>query len=920
MPGTVLSSTQTADGTRAIVMTSSSDGLGSPTTYFVSVINTTTGTQVGNTFSTTLPPPGMSDFGATPTVQLVGNGQHAFVTTPQGSSTMLTLIDTGNGSAVSTNIVAGKTLPTIRSVGDGRVAMVTTSTRSGWMPDSQVTSYVSFIDTATGEPVGSTTALAGNIQPVQFSTDGSRAVITSTQYASGPMFGGPYTGTVAVFDTATGQQVGSGFQGTNLNVVVAGSDAVVTTYSATGRTSPVTGWGQQTAIYDPQVTFLNLATGNQSGETIEYPSGSATSTSTIRLSSNGQWATVTTVSRYATQNPTPTSPMNLDIWHSVTTFETFNTSTGAQVGDTLTSTGAAATSTLLSSNGWYALVTTQSDTDQSLTTTFIDTHSGHTINAYDGMVASGDGNHAIILSVVEGSSRATILDLTTGERLSNGLIPGTSGYAQLSSDGTRALITTSNSGTAHATLFDLTTGQQLSTTDYPGGASIQVTRDLTRAIVLTPSADNSANHATVVNLVNGQQLTDISLAGNQYPQILRTPNDTRAIFTDTTHTVVVDLTTGQQLGSIDARGSIQLNGDGTRAIVTATDYDPETSQVSAGKVVVIDAVTGKQLNAYAEAESGIASAQFAPHGDRAVVVSGSTDNGTGVSTTKVTVLNSATGQKISSISIDQATAQFIGVTFTTDGSHALITTQTHDAATNVTATQLSVIDTTKQDSGTIDNSPGNLLTAVFNQLGAQVTYVVNQVRARIATFVMQVVNTVTGTNHGGSSAPGPFGPANSPEEDAWEAFTISTGWVNPIYGAFLNGVSLGNDFNDWNRAVGNGNTDDAWDETGDMAGDIVGFIPIAGPIAKGLIKAASPTIKSIVKAITKPIADFLGDAGRVADGFISNAVGSVVTNTRQIVNTTANIVNGIATAAQNTVVAVFNAATDTYNWIARGFR
>ncbi|WP_142239842.1 hypothetical protein [Mycobacterium sp. ST-F2] len=726
------------------------------------------------------------------------------------------------------------------------------------------------------------------------------------------MFVGPYTGTIAVFNTATGQQVGAGFQGTNLNVVVAGNDAVVSTYRAVGS-SPVPSWGGPSTVYNPQITFLNLATGQQSGETVEYASGHATSAATTLLSADGQLATVTTVFRYTTQNTT--NPLYPYTWHSVTTFETFSTSSGTQVGNTLTSSGAAATATLLSTNGAYALVTTTDDDDQSVSTTFIYTSTGQTNNIYDGAVASSDRNHAIVISTDAGTSRVSILDLNGGQRLSYTQIPGTSASPRLSTDGTRALITTSDSGTGHATAFDLTTGVQLGTVAYQGGTQIQVTDNLTRAIVATPSTDDDTVHTTVIDLISGQQLGEITTSGN--PQILRAANDTRAIFTDSAHTVVVDLTTGRQLGSIDATGGIVLNADGTRALLTTTDYEPETGQVTASKIVVVDITTGRQLGTYTytETQSGITSVQFAPRGDRAAVVTNSTDNATGVSTVTVTVFNTATGAKVNSLSIDQATTELSGIEFTAGGSRALIRTQTRDADGFVDATQFTVINTSTQDSGSIDNSPGNLLTAVFNQLGAQITYVVDQVRARITAFVTQATNAALGALQGSSSQPGSTGP-NSPEEEAWEAFTLATGWI-PIVGTFENGFSLVVDTNDLINAK---NDDDRWDEAGDIAGDIVGLVPIVGPVFKGAVKVATPAIKTIVKTVTRPIAEFLDGAGKVVDGFISKAAGDFVTNVvRPAVDAAVSFTNGVVTAAQNTYVAIQNGFIAAAEWIGSRF-
>jgi len=954
VPGGNVSTQQTADGSRTIVTTRSTDDTTGTTTYFVSVVNTATGTQVGNTFTATTPPRGPMSVGPNPIVQLLGDDKRAVITTPQGSATMLTTIDTGTGAVMSTNSVAGNYLSTIAPVGDGRIVMITTTDGDG-MVTKPTASYISFMDTATGNAVGTTTGLPGTAQPVRFTADGSRAIVESR--TGGTILQPDYMSTVAVFDTATGQQVGSAIQGKNLQAAVSGNHAVVTTYQPTGRVDS-SSWGSR-PISEPQITFLNLATGQRVSDTMTYPSGSATTEATTRVSENGLLATVTTVYHSTTPNTGPDRVFRPYIWHSTTMVETFNTETGQQVGETFTAGDAAATDTWLRSDGGLAIITTRADSDNSVTTSFISTTTGHQVGYATGAPQFTADNTGLIVtraSTDTNTSHVAIFDLTTAERLSDTDIAGTLTSSQLTADGTRAIITIStDAGTMRTAVFDLTTGQRLGTADFAGTGRPQLSSDSTRAVVATTSAGTT--HVTVINLVTGQQLGTTDVPGDQGTVAL-TAGD-RAIVSavdtgapDTTRVVVINTATGQQLGTATSltnlvsrtltadstrviltgaehdpetghtttrivvlntgtggrladftvggtsTAAMTLNADKTRAIITATEYDAVTGQPVTSAVTVLNVTTGQRVNAFTVDQGGIAATQFATNGNRAILTTGSTDSATGPHTTTVTVLDTDTGQQVGSISVDQATAEFVGVDLTPDGSRALIKTQTRDPDTGIYATQLTVLDTNVKASGSINNAPGNLLTRAFTQLSSQVTHFVTQVRAQITAAVIKAVQTLTGSNQPGSSQPGtPQNPGSGDDlEERWEAFNLYVGWL-PGVGTFLSGVSLAIDTADLIDALNRGDTDEALDEWGDITGDLIGLVPLARPVSH-LIG------KPIAGEIRKSVEPALGYAGAVA-GKAVEEFGHVVEGA----------VNGVIEFLEDTATNVSNTFNGFTSWL-----
>jgi hypothetical protein len=161
------------------------------------------------------------------------------------------VIDTADGSQVGATFTRAGAGSTVLSADGSRAIFTTSSSGLGNPVDSPT---VAVIDTATGNQVGSNLATPiGGVQSVVFTGDGSRAVVTIRRYDPGSS---SFSSAVLVIDTATGNQVGAtltiaGAASTMLNA--GGSRAVVATADTL------------------RVAVIDTATGRQVGSTVNLP-------------------------------------------------------------------------------------------------------------------------------------------------------------------------------------------------------------------------------------------------------------------------------------------------------------------------------------------------------------------------------------------------------------------------------------------------------------------------------------------------------------------------------------------------------------------------------------------------------------------------------------------------------------------------
>ncbi len=388
---------------------------------------------------------------------LSADGTRAVVTASgaTGYTTRLVLVDTATGVQVGAllTLVGSPVGSPLLLRPDGSRVLVATDGVNG-------ASVVTLIDTTAGTQTSTT--IAGltpySPSPLQLNADGSRALITTLDSVG--------TSRVAVIDTGTGNQVGS-------TVTVTGAP-VPAVLSADGRraliTTVVHDYGMGTA--NTRVAVVDTATGTQIGTTLTL---SGDLGSSVLLSTDGSRAIITT-DFYDVANTADTTRVT-----------TVDTSTGTQIGSTLTLLGAPSSSVLTDASGDHALITsTTYDLTTGNTTTRIaavDTTAG--VQTGDTLVLAGgpapfhqpvstaDKKYALITAGrVNGNTLTTsvaTVNTTTG---ASNIIALDGDLAEqpavFTADGAHVLIATNNPFTTSPTtllaVIDATTGIQAGTT------------------------------------------------------------------------------------------------------------------------------------------------------------------------------------------------------------------------------------------------------------------------------------------------------------------------------------------------------------------------------------------------------------------------------------------------------------------------
>jgi hypothetical protein len=234
---------------------------------------------------------------------------------------LVTFVDTTSGAQIGTLTLEGS--PSSVQIADGDHAVITTYITEGY---NVVSTEVTVTDTRTGTKTGATFAVDGRIQDEPLlSADGKRGLIAAAD------------GTAIIIDTTTGAQVGKRFtlagELRDFKVVSADRALILTNVPA-----PYVGTGNS------QVVLIEMSTGAQVGTTVTLP-GDAWQ---AQLSGDGTRALVTTT--VMDLLPKLSDPES-------TRIAVIDTTTGKQVGTTITVPGGVYGAQLLSVNGNHALVT-----------------------------------------------------------------------------------------------------------------------------------------------------------------------------------------------------------------------------------------------------------------------------------------------------------------------------------------------------------------------------------------------------------------------------------------------------------------------------------------------------------------------------------------------------------------------------------
>ena len=591
------------------------------------------------------------------------------------------------------------------------------------------TTRVAVINPTTGTQIGSTLTLTGttltpydSTYPPVMSADGTRALITTTTNST--------TGTttrVAVINTTTGAQTGT-------TLTLTGEPSVNLALSADGSRALIT-----TRAYDPaagnyttRVAVINTAAGTQTGTTVTLTGDP----STPLFSADGTRAVITT------------TPYIYDPATNATRVAVIDTITGAQTGTTFTLPGLLSGSPVLSANGTRALITTYVDDSATGTST----------------------------------SRVAVINTTTGTQTGATItLTGSPTWLQLSADGTRALITTTTSpgvydpatnATRVAVIYTTTgtqTGTTLTITGEPSASlfSADGTRALITTAIYDPATQTDTTRVAVINTTTGTQTgTTLTITGAPYASGLQrlSANGTRALITTytydsatgiyTTWVAVINTTTGTQTGTtLTLTGSqfptsALLSSDGTRAVmITTTD----AAFGGTTRASVIDTTTGAQIGTTLTLTGEPVWPVLSADGTRAVITTYATDNATGITTTRVAVINTSTGTQTGSTFTLTGVPMGTSVLLSADGTRALIKTNVNDTATGTYTTRVALINTTTgTQTGTTLTLTGEPLWPVMSADGSRALITTVTYDSATRTYITRetVISTATGTQTG----------------------------------------------------------------------------------------------------------------------------------------------------------------------------
>ena len=283
-----------------------------------------------------------------------------------------------------------------------------------------------------------------------------------------------------------------------------------------------------------------------------------------------------------------------------------------------------------------------------------------------------DAGHALATTVTDDSvtgvnTVAAVIDTTTGTQIGTPVsLPGEpSSVVVLTTGGSRTLITTthyeSSSGTATtwAAVIDTASGTQT-------GATLTFSGD-----PAVPALDTDGRHVVLI--------------ARDYAQA-----------TPATQVVVVDTVTGTQTGStITIAGSLpkaQLMSAGGNHVLLITVDGPVAGVDTVNQVAVIDATAGTQVGATVSIPGFMIDDPVVSGDGIHVMVTTSAFDEAGVATTFVAVIDTSTGTQTGTTVSIPGYRSGIGL-LTTDRAHAVIVTLVSDPAAGSASTRVSVVDT-----------------------------------------------------------------------------------------------------------------------------------------------------------------------------------------------------------------------------------
>ncbi|WP_409431795.1 hypothetical protein ACJEIK_23405 [Mycobacterium sp. SMC-16] len=457
-------------------------------------------------------------------------------------------------------------------------------------------------------------------------------------------------------------------------------------------------------------------------------------------------------------------------------------------------------STLLSNDGTRALVITGPSPISTTSTTrvaVIDTATGKQVGSTVSIAGkpvvpafSADGTRVVITAAGTTATQLAVIDLATGKQTGTTLtLPGAVGVQLLSADGSRALTTTYGSGTTQVAVLDTLTGAQTGTTVSVTGNQLEapvLNADRTRALITTSRPiweTPDTTRVAVLDTTTGTQLgTTVEIAGNEVaPPALNTDGSRAAISTQigdfasgyTTQATVINVATGAQIGSTQGLegqavyGAPVFNATGDRVVFMARTEGPVGTFTT--RLTVLDAATGAPVGAGLVVD-GDGARELSADRTRMVITATSTDPVTQVVTTKLATVDLATGNQVGDVALPGTWRSML---MTPDGGRAVIIGAT-------TLTHVAVIDTLTgaQTGTTLDFAGEEFGSRVISADGSRVLIVTNVYNGAtsVNTARLTVLDTTTGAQVGNTLALTGFlnGVQYSPDTDRVVAMTISS--------------------------------------------------------------------------------------------------------------------------------------------------
>lgn len=419
LPGAVGVQLLSADGSRALTTT-----YGSGTTQ-VAVINTLTGAQTGTTVSVT--------GNSLEAPVLNADRTRALITTSRPiweapDTTRVAVLDTTTGTQLGTTVeIAGNELAPPVLNADGSRAAITNQIgdfASGY------TTQATVLNVATGAQVGTTQTLDGTGIPYGapvFNAAGNRVAFMAR--TEDPV--NTFTTRLAVLDALTGAPVGTG-------VVVGGDGARELSADRTRMVITAASTDPVTQVTTTKLATVDLATGNQVGD-VTLP---------------GTW-------RSMLMTPDGSRVVTISGDTAGTHVAVINTLTGAQTGTTLDLAGEEFGSRLISVDGSRALIATSvyngATSVNTERLTVLDTTTGAQIGNtvtltgfLNGQLYSADTGRAVVMTISSNfnttgvpTSQVAVIDTGTGFQVGSTLtLKPDNGYLVLSGGGTRAVVST----------------------------------------------------------------------------------------------------------------------------------------------------------------------------------------------------------------------------------------------------------------------------------------------------------------------------------------------------------------------------------------------------------------------------------------------------------------------------------------------